>query len=183
MNVQPESYGTTTAPAPREATHGPAPAASPSPAGDLDRPAILVVEDEPDTVSLLRDILEREGFRVLSAGSVPDALALLAVEKVRLILLDLMLPGMNGFDFCRTIAGTGVSGSAPIMVVTGLDSFLTHQSFLEELFGVELFLYKPFSRARLLDGVRRLLALPRGSGARFTTTPPPSDALLPKARS
>ena len=64
---------------------------------------ILVVDDEPKIVRLARDYLEKNGFRVVSAGDGPSALAMARREHPDLIVLDLLLPGMDGREVCRIL--------------------------------------------------------------------------------
>jgi DNA-binding response OmpR family regulator len=64
---------------------------------------VLVVEDEPDIVALLRDFLDVAGYEVLVAGDAEDALAVLAERRVDCTLVDVMLPGASGFDLCRRV--------------------------------------------------------------------------------
>jgi DNA-binding response OmpR family regulator len=66
-------------------------------------PTVLVVEDDADIVALLRDFLEDAGFQALAAGDGSAALQALATERVDCVLLDVMLPGSDGFALCRTI--------------------------------------------------------------------------------
>jgi DNA-binding response OmpR family regulator len=66
-------------------------------------PTVLVVEDDADIVALLRDFLEDAGFQALAAGDGSAALQALATERVDCVLLDVMLPGCDGFELCRTI--------------------------------------------------------------------------------
>jgi DNA-binding response OmpR family regulator len=79
---------------------------------------VLVVDDEPSIVRLLRDFLEAEGFMVLAAEDGPAALALLARESVDCLLLDIMLPGADGFDVCRQIRATT---DVPILFLSARD--------------------------------------------------------------
>jgi DNA-binding response OmpR family regulator len=67
------------------------------------QPTVLVVEDEPDIVALLRDFLDVAGFGVLTAGDAAAAVDALAEQPVDCVLLDVMLPGSSGFDLCRQI--------------------------------------------------------------------------------
>ncbi|CAA9570209.1 MAG: DNA-binding response regulator [uncultured Thermomicrobiales bacterium] len=75
-------------------------------------PTVLVVDDEDDIVGLMRDFLEAGGYVVLTASDGPTALALLARQTVDCVLLDVMMPGLSGFDVLRRIRA-GVSGRAP----------------------------------------------------------------------
>ncbi|HWE60659.1 MAG TPA: response regulator transcription factor [Chloroflexota bacterium] len=80
-----------------------------------EKPTILVVDDEIAIVKVLRDFLEAEGFDVLAAHDGPEALAALAREPVDCVLLDIMMPGADGFDVCREIRTTT---DVPILFLT-----------------------------------------------------------------
>jgi len=81
-------------------------------------PTILVVDDHPDNRELLTRRLEREGFRVLEAESGPQALAQLKGGPVSLILLDVMMPGMNGIEVLQAVRETYSSSELPVIMVT-----------------------------------------------------------------
>ena len=83
----------------------------------MDKKKILIVEDEADIRELLRYHLEREGFDVLEAGDGPGGLALARSERPALMLLDVMLPGMDGFDVLRGLAAEG-GPVVPVLLLT-----------------------------------------------------------------
>ena len=64
---------------------------------------IMVVDDEPTTLQVVKDLFESEGYRVITAGGGKDALNILKKSKVDLILLDIMMPSMDGWDVCEKI--------------------------------------------------------------------------------
>ncbi|HJS28939.1 MAG TPA: response regulator transcription factor [Anaerolineales bacterium] len=113
---------------------------------------ILVVDDEPKVVQLARDYLEKNGFRVLSADDGPSALALSRRERPDLIVLDLLLPGMDGREVCRELRKTS---GVPIIMLTAL-SEETDQIVGLEL-GADDYIVKPFSPNALVARVRALL--------------------------
>src|SRR5690606_11315788 len=76
---------------------------------------ILVVDDEPQIVDICRDYLKAAGFAVLSANSGPEGLALARRHRPDLIVLDLLLPGMDGLDVCRTLRR---ESDTPIIMLT-----------------------------------------------------------------
>ena len=80
---------------------------------------ILIVEDEPTLVSTLQYNLEREGYRVVSAGDGESGLATARAEQPDLVLLDLMLPGMPGTEVCKQLRSTS---AVPIIMLTAKDS-------------------------------------------------------------
>lgn len=115
--------------------------------------SILLIEDEPDVRTGLRTVFEREGHRVLEAASGPEGLDCVAGERPDLILLDLMIPGLDGFEVCREIRASGVV--TPILILTA------RASEVDKVLGLELgaddYVTKPFSVRELLARVRALL--------------------------
>jgi two-component system, OmpR family, alkaline phosphatase synthesis response regulator PhoP len=110
---------------------------------------ILVVDDEPKIVQLLRDYLERAGFRVLTAPNGRTSLALAHTEKPDLIILDLGLPEMDGLDVTRTLRK---DSNVPIIMLTA------RSDETDKLIGLELgaddYITKPFSPRELVARVR-----------------------------
>ena len=110
---------------------------------------ILVVDDEPKIVQLLRDYLERAGFRVLTAPNGKTALALAHSEKPDMIILDLGLPEMDGLDVTRTLRK---DSNVPILMLTA------RSDETDKLIGLELgaddYITKPFSPRELVARVR-----------------------------
>ena len=83
----------------------------------MDRPTtVLVVDDEADIVSLMRDFLEAEGYAVRTASDAPAALEVLDAEPVDLVLLDVMMPGMTGFDLIRKLRET--NNEVPVLFLS-----------------------------------------------------------------
>ena len=118
---------------------------------------ILIVDDEPKIVRLARDYLEKNGFRVLTAGDGPTALAAARRDKPDLIVLDLMLPGMDGLDVCRALRR---ESDVPIIMLTA------RVEETDQLIGLELgaddYINKPFSPRALVARVRALLRRVQG---------------------
>ena len=119
---------------------------------------ILVVDDETRIVKLARDYLERAGFRVLSAGDGPGALATARHERPDLIVLDLMLPGIDGLDVTRTLRR---ESDVPIIMLTA------RAEEVDRLIGLELgaddYVVKPFSPRELVARVRTVLRRTQGA--------------------
>ena len=113
---------------------------------------ILVVDDEPKIVRLARDYLEQGGFRVLSSGDGNDALDVARREKPDLVVLDLSLPGMDGFDVCRALRR---DSNVPIIMLTA------RVEEADRLIGLQLgaddYVVKPFSPRELVARVRAIL--------------------------
>ena len=123
-----------------------------------DRPAcVLIVDDERVNRDVLKVMLAPEGFLLLTASSGEEALALLAHQPPDLILLDVMMPGMDGYEVAAKIKGNPETSSVPIIMVTAIDDQKARLLGLNA--GVEDFLTKPVDRAELRVRVNNLLKL------------------------
>ena len=111
---------------------------------------ILIVEDEKNIVDILSFNLSREGYATMEAYDGNSGLELAQKEAPDLILLDLMLPGMNGFDVCREIRAGG--GTMPILMLTAREEEADKVLGLET--GADDYITKPFSMRELLARVK-----------------------------
>ena len=118
---------------------------------------ILVVDDEPKITRLARDYLERHGFRVMTAGDGQSALTMARREKPDLIVLDLMLPNIDGREVCRILRR---ESDVPIIMLTALSEEIDQVTGLE--IGADDYVIKPFSPRALVARVRALLRRFRG---------------------
>ncbi|GAC1358379.1 MAG: response regulator transcription factor [Herpetosiphon sp.] len=124
---------------------------------------ILVVDDEPRIVQIVRDYLERSGFNVVTSGDGSRTIQLAREARPALIVLDLMLPGMDGLDVTRIIRQDPVLAGIPIIMLTAR----VEES--DRLVGLELgaddYLTKPFSPRELVARVRAVLRRSEGKQA------------------
>lgn len=118
---------------------------------------ILVVDDEPKIVRLARDYLEKNGFRVVSAGDGQSALTTARREKPDLVVLDLMLPNIDGREVCRILRR---ESDVPIIMLTALAEEVDQVTGLE--IGADDYITKPFSPRALVARVRALLRRSKG---------------------
>jgi len=118
---------------------------------------VLVVDDVPPNVKLLEAKLTSEYFDVLTAFSGPEALDVISREHPDIILLDVMMPGMDGFEVCRRIKGDPVTAHIPVVMVTALDQPSDRVAGLEA--GADDFLTKPVQDLALFARVRSLVRL------------------------
>lgn len=118
---------------------------------------ILVVDDEPKIVRLARDYLEKNGFRVTTAADGHSALTAARREKPDLIILDLMLPIMDGREVCKAIRR---ESDVPIIMLTALAEEVDQVTGLE--IGADDYITKPFSPRALVARVRALLRRTKG---------------------
>jgi len=116
---------------------------------------ILAVEDEEDILELIAFNLGKEGFQVKGAGSGEEALRLARAAAPDLILLDLMLPGIDGLDVCRILKRDDVTRHIPIVMVTAKGEEADIVAGLE--LGADDYITKPFSPRVLLARVRAVL--------------------------
>jgi DNA-binding response OmpR family regulator len=124
---------------------------------------VLVVEDDPKIRSLLRNLLEGEGFATLEAGTAKDALALVASNSVCLVTLDIHLGTDNGIEIAREIRRTS---QVPIIMLTGKDDVIDRVVGLEV--GADDYITKPFHVREVIARVRSVL---RRSGEQSNATP------------
>lgn len=116
---------------------------------------ILVVDDEKDIVDLVAYNLEKEGFTVIRAYDGEKALEIAKQKKPNLVLLDLMLPGINGLDICRIIRNNPEIAAMPIIMLTAKGEDLDKVVGLE--MGADDYITKPFSVREMIARVRTVL--------------------------
>ena len=116
---------------------------------------ILIVDDDPTTCALTTTLLEREGYRTRWCSSGREALEVVATTPVSLILLDVMMPGMDGFEVCSKLRATEAGKRLPIILLTGRNDIDTRLEGMQS--GVSEFLAKPVTRHELLARVRAQL--------------------------
>ena len=117
---------------------------------------ILCVDDEPEMVELLRLILGRRGYEIVGAYSGQEALETLERESVDLILLDLMMPEMDGWEVVRRLRANEATASIPVIVVTAKSQNVDRVLGLH-IVKVDDYITKPFTPRELLDAVQRVL--------------------------
>src|SRR5881275_3057173 len=121
---------------------------------------ILLVEDEPSVGELVRGYLSRDGYRVLWVRSGEEGLAELERHPVRIVILDIGLPGMDGFEVCRAVRGRS---QVPILMLTARDEEPDRVAGLE--LGADDYLTKPFSPRELVARMKAVLRRTDGRSA------------------
>ncbi|HUI68276.1 MAG TPA: response regulator [Nitrospirota bacterium] len=116
---------------------------------------VLIVEDEQDVVELLRYNLEKENYRVLVAHSGEEAIAIVPCQMPDVVLLDIMLPELNGWEVCRILREGANGKSVPIIMLTALSS---EEARIQGLtLGADDYVSKPFSIRELMLKIRKLI--------------------------
>jgi phosphate regulon transcriptional regulator PhoB len=116
---------------------------------------VLVVEDEPDIRNLVVHHLTRDGFRCRTAASGPEALARIRTAPPDLVVLDLMLPELNGLEVCRRLRADPATAAVPIIMLTAKTDEVDRVVGLE--MGADDYVAKPFSPKELVARVRAVL--------------------------
>jgi adenylate cyclase len=119
---------------------------------------IMVVDDLPQNVRLLDAVLSPRGYRVITAGSGEDALRVLAGETPDLLLLDIFMPGMDGYEVCRRIRQEPATAFLPIVMITA-GGGEEKRTAIEA--GADDFVTKPFDQAELLARITSLIRIKR----------------------
>ncbi len=116
---------------------------------------ILVVDDQPDNVFILQDRLENEGYEVITAYDGPTGIEKTLAESPDLVLLDVMMPGMSGFEACKKITENEETKDIPVILVTALTSVEDIREGLNA--GAFDYIKKPFNKTELIARIKSAL--------------------------
>jgi len=118
---------------------------------------ILIVDDSPTDVHVLKTMLEKSGFETLMANSGEEGLEVAQNEKPNLILMDVVMPGMNGFQATRQLSRNPITASIPVIIVTTKDQETDKVWGLRQ--GAKDYVVKPPDRADLIAKIKSLLGV------------------------
>jgi DNA-binding response OmpR family regulator len=116
---------------------------------------VLIVDDSPDSVAIMRSILESRGYDVVAAHSGAAALDFLQRETVNLVLLDIMMPEMSGTEVLQRIKDNAATGRLPVILVTAKTQDEDVLSGYQ--YGADYYITKPFTAKQLLYGIELIL--------------------------
>jgi CheY-like chemotaxis protein len=122
-------------------------------------PRVLVVDDDPQVVRLLRVNFELEGYDVVSASDGNEALETIAAQAPDLVVCDVMMPGMDGFEVVRRLRSDASTSRLPIVMLSAKAMGSDARKGLDA--GADEYVTKPFDPAELIDVVDRLLGRKR----------------------
>jgi twitching motility two-component system response regulator PilG len=123
----------------------------------MDEPVVLVVDDSPTVRKIVQLTLQREHIQVVTAGDGLSALAAVADEQPDLILLDIMLPRMDGYNICQVVRKNMAYREMPIIMLSGKDGLF--DKMRGKLAGSTEYITKPFDSMELVQTVKRHLDL------------------------
>ena len=129
-------------------------AASGEPGG---KPTVLCIDDDRVTLKMLQDTLESHGFQVVTAGDGFQGLAAARRLQPHLILVDIMMPGLDGFEVCRRLRADPAFGETPLIILTAMDDPKLNVKGFQA--GATLALRKPFEPQKLVSTIQTALAL------------------------
>ena len=127
-------------------------------------PRVLIVDDERRNRDLIEVMLSAEGYNLLTASSGEEAIMTVASERPDLVLLDVMMPGMDGYQVAMRLKGDAETAHIPIIMLSALDDRNSRMHGLSA--GAEDFMTKPVNRTELCLRVRNLLRLIKPEEAR-----------------
>jgi two-component system response regulator VicR len=138
---------------------------------DTAHPPILVVDDNPDNAHIIRDYLGARGYPITVAYNGDDALKAFEEVKPALVLLDVMMPGRDGWQVCREMKQHPTLGrTVRVVMVTALDDWVNKRQALQT--GADDFVEKPFELSKLVAAVERNVKLLAPTTARGASTAP-----------
>lgn len=120
---------------------------------DTRLPSILVVDDNEDNAHIIRDYLEAKGYPISVAYNGDEAMELFEKEKPQLVLLDVMMPGRDGWEVCRAMKDSEIGRDVRVIMVTALQDWTDKRQAIET--GADDFVEKPFELAKLATVVER----------------------------
>ncbi len=120
------------------------------------RPLLLIADDDPELIGILLKRLQVLECEIITASNGVDALDLVKEKRPDAVILDVMMPRMNGWEVCKSIRSTEEISDTPVMILTGIGENLNEMT--SPLYKADDHIDKPFNFADLLFKVKRLLA-------------------------
>ncbi len=124
-------------------------------------PKIMVVEDEPSAMRFMTHVLQKGGFEIIQANNGLEGLKKAFSEKPDLIVLDVMLPGMDGFNVCNRLTSDPITRNIPIIILSAKARDSDEAEAIHS--GADLFLAKPVSPSDILSHIDKLLGATAGT--------------------
>lgn len=117
---------------------------------------VLLIEDEPNIIEAISFILSRDGWKVDTHSNGQTAMDAVREKQPDMVILDVMLPGMSGYDILKTLRAEPATAELPVLMLTARGQ--TKDREMAEKIGADRFMTKPFSNAEVLEAVRALVS-------------------------
>jgi len=135
---------------------------------------LLIVDDEPFTVDMLQTFLQLNGFETYGAFNGEDGLVMVQVEAPQIVILDLMLPDIEGYEVCKRIRDSAQTASLPVLVLSARAEAAAKEQALAA--GADAFMVKPVQFPALLSELNRLLEKKNAPAAVTPAAPAPETS-------
>ena len=116
---------------------------------------VLVVDDTPSQLELMNVYLQDGGYEVITAGDAKDALFKAENDKPDIILTDIVMPGMSGFEFCRQLKRNPLTQKLPIVICSSKNKQIDRIWGMRQ--GADIYLTKPFTKQELIEALKSIL--------------------------
>ena len=140
-------------------------------------PDILIFDDDPEVAALLWDVLHGQGFTVARYPSADGIMQIVQENRPRLVILDIMMPGLDGLSACRAMRANMATRNIKIVVITAKQ--FDQDRAMAQRYGAALFVNKPFDSAKFGETIRRMLGAPQQTAAPAAPAPPMVVTILP----
>ncbi len=121
-----------------------------------DGKTVLVIDDDPDHLNIMKTILERNGYHAMTAANGRDGMAKIETHTPDLLILDIMIPDMDGLEICRRVKKSKQTASVPVIMVSSMPENIREKFGIGELPG-DAFVQKPVRPSEILKEIKRLL--------------------------
>ena len=119
---------------------------------------ILVLEDDKDTMQVTSTVFQQEGYKVIEAASVPEAITTVRTQHIDLAVIDIKMPIIDGYEFCKFLRRGEKYSHIPIMIVTGEEKRYGKET--AQMLKIEEFVEKPYDPKTLAEKAKKILGLP-----------------------
>ena len=120
------------------------------------KPTVVIADDDLEILTMVRTLLRRRDVKLLEASDGEEAMRLIRENTPNLVVLDVMMPGMSGWEICKAIREDGELAGTGVIMLTGIGERLNEMT--SPLYGADAYLDKPFELTALDDAVTRVLA-------------------------